>query len=85
MPLARRPSYEISQMGDNTYATILPRAIPPPGVGVSAITSNTPSDMIGGIVNDGSQHDIADYATLRNSDSRMMPSAVSNSIRSMFV
>lgn len=75
--LGRRNSYEVSQMGDNTYATILPR--------------NTNSDLAGTIrtqrmrnssfVSTIGTGDMADYATLRNV-SRTPPSAVrGNSMR----
>lgn len=76
--LDRRDSYEVSQIGDNTYATILPRnssqsmsnseghntirGIGAPGNGISTITS--------------ANSEVADYATLRNNS--RPPSTVSH-------
>lgn len=72
MTLDRRNSYEISQMGDNTYATILPRSMPHAGG-----SGSSPMTDGGGSGGTGSRNDIADYATLRTNNSRA-PQAVSH-------
>lgn len=77
MTLHRRHSYETSQIGDNTYATILPRSIPPPGSG-GANGSSSVVDVVGGSGIDSIRNDLADYATLRNNDTNVMPPAVSH-------
>uniref|UniRef100_A0A182Y7D4 Cadherin domain-containing protein n=1 Tax=Anopheles stephensi TaxID=30069 RepID=A0A182Y7D4_ANOST len=67
----RRDSYDLSQAGDNTYATIQPRnygtsnlstvlgssIVPPAGLSSSGVTSTSAT----------SSSEVADYATLRNS------------------
>lgn len=75
MTLDRRHSYEISQMGDNTYATILPRNLPPSGAGAT-ISGPSPT---GGSGLSNSRNDLADYATLRN-NSRVPPAVVKHFI-----
>lgn len=70
--LERRNSYEVSQMGDNTYATILPRNMTHMGP-----MANGSANELNGTVrslrmasNNGlstiGNGEIADYATLRN-------------------
>lgn len=68
MALDRRHSYEISQMGDNTYATILPRNVPQ----IGGSGSNSTGDVLGVGPLGNSRSDLADYATLRN-DNRLPP------------
>lgn len=70
----RRDSYEVSQIGDNTYATILPR-----NVGHSIANSETNGTYRGSRTAAASSNgEIADYATLRNVS--RAPSTVRNKI-----
>lgn len=72
-PFGRRDSYEVSQMGDNTYATIQPR-------NPSHLMAN--GDSTGSRMRNSSSvstignGEIADYATLRNISSAHPPSTV---------
>lgn len=65
----RRDSYEVSQIGDNTYATILPRNLPHAMAGSSHENNGTirslrmPSNSAVSTIGNG---EVADYATLRN-------------------
>lgn len=65
----RRDSYEVSQIGDNTYATILPRNLSLAMANSSNETNGTvrslrmPSNSAVSIIGNA---DVADYATLRN-------------------
>lgn len=65
----RRDSYEVSQIGDNTYATILPRNLPHAMAGSSHETNGTirslrmPSNSAVSTIGNA---EVADYATLRN-------------------
>lgn len=65
----RRDSYEVSQIGDNTYATILPRNLPHAMVNSSNETNGTirslrmPSNSAVSTIENA---ELADYATLRN-------------------
>lgn len=56
--LDRRNSYEASQLGDNTYATIQPRSLAHLSAGPAG------SGGGGGVIGGGAE--VADYATLRN-------------------
>lgn len=61
-PMHRRDSYEVSQLGDNTYATILPR-----NSGHSVANSELNGTVRGNrTAAPSSNGEIADYATLRN-------------------
>lgn len=60
--MGRRDSYEVSQMGDNTYATILPRNINSDINGTVRGQRLRNSSSVSTIGNG----EIADYATLRN-------------------
>lgn len=61
-PMNRRDSYEVSQIGDNTYATILPR-----NLGHSVANSEANGTYRGSRTAAASSNgEIADYATLRN-------------------
>lgn len=69
----RRDSYEVSQMGDNTYATIQPRNLVHP----MANGSNTgPRLRNSSSVSTIGNGEIADYATLRNISTGPPPSTV---------
>lgn len=65
----RRDSYEVSQIGDNTYATILPRNLPHAMANSSNETNGTvrslrmPSNSAVSTIGNA---EVADYATLRN-------------------
>lgn len=64
----RRDSYEVSQIGDNTYATILPRNLPHSmavndGSHGTVRSSRMPSHSAVSTIGNG---EVADYATLRN-------------------
>lgn len=69
--MGRRDSYEVSQMGDNTYATILPRNANSDLNGTLRTQRMRNSSFVSTIGNG----DMADYATLRNVN-RQPPSAV---------
>lgn len=79
-PLGRRDSYEVSQVGDNTYATILPRNLPQSIINSEAngtirdhrLRNSSSISTIG-------NGEIADYATLRNVNGRA-PSTVNQLI-----
>lgn len=64
----RRDSYEVSQIGDNTYATILPRNLPHSmatndGTNGTVRSLRMPSNSAVSTIGNG---EVADYATLRN-------------------
>lgn len=69
--MGRRDSYEVSQMGDNTYATILPRNANSDMNGTLRTQRIRNSSFVSTIGNG----DMADYATLRNVN-RTPPSTV---------
>lgn len=83
-PSGRRDSYEVSQIGDNTYATILPRNLPHAMASSSNEINGTirssrmPSNS--GVSTIGNA-EVADYATLRNVS--RAPSAVRSHLPSL--
>lgn len=64
--LDRRNSYEASQLGDNTYATIQPRSLAHLSAGGLGGGGVAPAGSAGAGGGGGNGAEVADYATLRN-------------------
>lgn len=72
-PFGRRDSYEVSQIGDNTYATIQPRI---PAHSITNGDSNGARLRNSSSVSTIGNGEIADYATLRNISNPIPPATV---------